>query len=84
MEAERANAIFIGRLTVDRVLVGFYRSWLTALVLNARSDIRLAIIDRVRRPIPQGRGWLASRNGSADRGRELMASGPPPLELSLN
>ncbi len=41
-EAERANAhVFIGRLIVDRVLVVlFYRSWLTALVLNVRSDIR--------------------------------------------
>ncbi len=27
---------------------------------------------------------MASRNGSADRGRELIAAGPPPLELSLN
>ena len=46
--------------------------------------LRLTIIDRVRRSIPQGRGRLTSRNESADRGRELMAAGPPPLELSLN
>ena len=30
--------ICIGRLTVDRILIDFYRSWLTALVLNARSQ----------------------------------------------
>ena len=32
--------ICIGRLTVDRVLIDFYRSWLTALVLNVRSQQR--------------------------------------------
>ncbi len=70
--------ICIGRLIVDRVLVVFYRSWLTALVLNVRSDrlwaqivhgmYKYSFVAIIRRP-PGGR--LDSEN-PAPGGRRLF------------